>query len=211
MFNVVNLIDVGGENGDNRLLAALRRAASEAGATRVLVEPVLPGARNGGNILMHLRFDDRSQWDSAALRFTGLLRDPAVGRVNGATYTGNPINTEWPASPGTVYRTLLLRVAPGSGDATVAHFEDDLRLMPRYVRTITAWQLSRVEHATGDSEWTHVFEQQFTDIDGLMGPYLMHPIHWGYVDRWFDPECPEVIVRERVCHSFCRINTAVLN
>ena len=29
-----------------------------------------------------------------------------------------------------------------------------------------------------------------------MGAYLMHPIHWARVDRWFDPECPEVIVRE---------------
>ena len=40
-----------------------------------------------------------------------------------------------------------------------------------------------------------------------MGPYLMHPIHWAYVDRWFDPECPEVIVRDRVCHSFCDVAT----
>jgi hypothetical protein len=55
-----------------------------------------------------------------------------------------------------------------------------------------------------------VFEQLFTDADGLMGPYLMHPIHWAVVDRWFDPECPDVIVRDRVCHSFCRSDTAVL-
>ncbi len=75
--------------------------------------------------------------------------------------------------------------------------------MPRYVRTITSWQLSRVERAIGASPWTHVFEQEFTDVEGLMGPYLMHPIHWAYVDRWFDPECPDVIVRDRVCHSFC--------
>ncbi|MET0698047.1 MAG: Dabb family protein, partial [Mycobacterium sp.] len=46
--------------------------------------------------------------------------------------------------------------------------------------------------------------------DGLMGPYLMHPIHWAYVDRWFDPECPEYVVRERVCHSFCHYPTTPL-
>ena len=40
----------------------------------------------------------------------------------------------------------------------------------------------------GTSAWTHVFEQEFTDVEGLMGPYLMHPIHWAVVDRWFDPE-----------------------
>ena len=109
-----------------------------------------------------------------------------------------------------MYRALLLRVVPGTAEQAVACFEDELRLMPRYVKTITAWQLSRVDEPVGTSEWTHVFEQQFTDVDGLMGPYLMHPIHWAYVDRWFDPECPDVIVRDRVCHSFCAMPESVL-
>lgn len=214
MFSIVNLIDIAGGAGQDdrdRVLAALRDAVSEVGAERVVVEPTLPGSRNGGDILMHLRFAEQSQWDCVAAEFTGSLADPAVGHVNGATYTGSPAGTDWPIGPGTVYRALLLRVAPETDDATIARFEADLQLMPKYIRTITAWQLSRVQQATGDSAWTHVFEQQFTDVDGLMGPYLMHPIHWAYVDRWFDPECPEVIVRDRVCHSFCRSDTAVLS
>jgi Stress responsive A/B Barrel Domain len=212
MYSVINLIDVAagaGAQGRERLLAELRGAAAELGARRVLVEPTLPGARNGGDILAHLRFADRSDWDSVATQFTDVLGDPVVGHVNGATYTGTSVSTEWTASVGTVYRTLLLRVAPGTEEETIARFEADLRMLPRYVRTITAWQLSRVEHATGASTWTHVFEQQFTDVEGLMGPYLMHPIHWAYVDRWFDPECPDVIVRDRVCHSFCRSDTGL--
>jgi hypothetical protein len=213
MFSVTKLVNVvskAGEDGRDRLLTALRGAASEVGAERVLVELTLPGVRNGGDILMHLRFADRREWDSVASEFADVLRDPAVDRVNGATYMGSPVVADSAANAGTVYRTLLLRVAPDTDDTTIARFEADLRLMPRYVRTITAWQLSRVERATGASAWTHVFEQQFTDADGLMGPYLMHPIHWAYVDRWFDPECPDVIVRERVCHSFCRSGTAIL-
>jgi stress responsive alpha/beta barrel protein len=212
MYSVINLIDVAASTAAqdrDRLLAELRRAAAELGARRVLVEPTLPGARNGGDILMHLRFTDRSDWDSVATQFTNLLRDPVVSHINGATYAGMPISTEWATGPGTVYRTLLLRVAPDTTEATIARFEADLRLLPQYVRTIAAWQLSRVEQATGTSTWTHVFEQQFIDVEGLMGPYLMHPIHWAYVDRWFDPECPEVIVRDRVCHSFCRSDTGL--
>jgi hypothetical protein len=210
MFSVISLIDVAAEASHDRLLTTLRRVAANAGAERMLVEPTLPGSRNGGDILMHLRFADRVGWDSVANKFTHLLRDPAVVHVNGATYTGGAVRAERAGSHGTVYRALLLRVPPDTDDATVARFEADLQLMPRYVRSITAWQLSRVEQATGASEWTHVFEQQFTDVDGLMGPYLMHPVHWGYVDRWFDPECPEVIVRDRVCHSFCRSDPSVL-
>lgn len=202
MFNVIRLIDTADEAARDRLLDDLRGTASDCGAERVLVEPTLPGARNGGDVLMHLRFDTRAQWDSVTAAFDRMLADPAVQRVNGATYTGSPITAS--QQHGTVYRTLLLRVPPDTDDATVGRFEDDLRLLPRYVRSICVWQLSRVESAIGASHWTHVFEQEFTDVDGLMGPYLMHPIHWAHVDRWFDPECPDCIVRERVCHSFCR-------
>ncbi len=207
MYSVTRLIDVD-EPDRGRMVAALRGAAAGARALRWIVEPTLPGSRNGGDILAHLRFASKDQWDCAAIRFDEVLDDPAVSRVNGVAYSGLPVHRGH--TPGTVYRALLLSVQSGTDQATVARFETDLQLMPRYVRTITDWQLSRVEEATGVSAWTHVFEQLFTDADGLLGPYLMHPIHWAVVDRWFDPECPEVIVRDRVCHSFCQSDAAVL-
>ncbi len=203
MYNVTRLLDVA-EDGRVRVLAALRDAARQAGAQYVVVEPTLPGSRNGGDILVHLRFATRRRQDCAAATFAALIADPAVSRVNGADYEGTPVRCG--DTPGTIYRTLLLRVMPETDTATVARFEHELALMPRYVSTIRAWQLSRVSDAIGTSPWTHVFEQEFSDVDGLMGPYLMHPIHWAVVDRWFDPECPDVVVRDRVCHSFC-VNT----
>ena len=142
-------------------------------------------------------------------QFDEILRDPAVTRVNGAGYHGLA-QTISDRAPGTVYRTLLLRVAPDAGADTLSRFEADLTLLPGFVSTISAWQLSRPDHTVGVSEWTHVFEQEFTDADGIMGAYLMHPIHWAVVDQWFDPECPNAIVRERVCHSFCLDSTRVL-
>jgi hypothetical protein len=207
MYSVTRLLDVAEVDRD-RVLAAVRAEVTATGARRQLVEPTLPGVRNGGDILVHLRFDTEDQWRSVETDFVASLTDPAVTRVNGASYSGgaSPGGTE----SGTVYRTLLLRVQPGTDSHIVARFEDDLRLMPRYVNTIAAWQLSRVDNPIGTCEWTHVFEQEFTDVDGLMGPYLMHPIHWAVVDRWFDPECPDVIIRDRVCHSFCRSEHSVL-
>jgi hypothetical protein len=208
MVNVVRLIDTADETSRDGLVEELRAAAASSGAERALVAPTLPGVRNGGDILMHLRFRHPSEWDSVSASFAEMLAGPAVQRVNGAIYTGTPVvAAEDHMDHGTVYRTLLLRVQPGTDEATVTRFEDDLRLLPHYVTSICTWQLSRVESAVGTSPWTHVFEQEFKDLDGLMGPYLMHPIHWAYVDRWFDPECPEFIVRDRVCHSFCRYET----
>jgi hypothetical protein len=204
MYSVTRLIHT---SEPDRLLPQLQAFATCA--DRAVVAPTLPGVRNGGDILVHLRFADDDQWGSVASELSQLLSVPAVTHVDGAQYRGTP-ETSGRHAPDAVYRTLLLRVAPGSDEATVKRFEDDLRLLPRHVSAITAWQLSRVESAIGASPWTHVFEQEFRNLDGLMGPYLMHPIHWAHVDRWFDPECPEVIVRDRVCHSFCSCDTAVL-
>ncbi len=72
---------------------------------------------------------------------------------------------------------------PETDPSTVARFEDELSSMPRCVPAIRAWQLSRVDDAIGTSRWIHMFEQEFSDVEGLMGPYLMHPIHWAVVDR----------------------------
>jgi hypothetical protein len=205
MFNVTRLIHLAPTAASDTLLTELGAAASESGATRILVEPTLPGVRNGGDILVHLRFDEPTGWTAVAPKFSAALDNPSVVHVDGAEYSGEANTFEPGRGSGTVYRTLLLRVADATEDAVVERFEADLRLLPHYVRTISTWQLSRVDKAIGASPWTHVFEQDFCDLDGLMGPYLMHPIHWAYVDRWFDPECPEFIVRDRVCHSFCRI------
>ncbi|KUI25892.1 stress responsive protein [Mycobacterium sp. IS-1496] len=203
MYSVIRLVDAV-ESERQEVLDILR--GSDFRADRTLVQPTLPGVRNGGDILVHLQFSHRDTRSDAVARLDDLLDREAVRHVNGATYHGQA--TPGADGDGTVYRALLLRVRPETSEATVRRFENDLRLLPRYVRTIHSWQLSQVEDAVGTSPWTHVFEQEFTDVDGLMGPYLMHPIHWAYVDRWFDPECPDIVVRDRVCHSFCRNDTA---
>jgi hypothetical protein len=202
MFSVTRLIHLAPDTDVPAVVGKLRNLADPCDAENVVIGPTLPGTRNGGDILMNLRFRDRNGWTTVAQRFATAFTASEVIHLDGAEYHG--VTSQTGASDrATVFRTLLLRVSPDTDDATVERFEADLRLMPRYVRTITWWQLSRVEHAVGAAPWTHVFQQGFTDVDGLMGPYLMHPIHWAYVDRWFDPECPEVIVRDRVCHSFC--------
>ena len=54
------------------------------------------------------------------------------------------------------------------------------------------------------------WEQEYADIGGLMGPYMLHPYHWAVIDRWFDPECPDWIVNTRLCHSFAAFGAPVL-
>src|SRR5690348_3664402 len=127
MYSVTRLIDIA-EGERDRVLAAVRSGAEATDAHHRLVEPTLPGSRNGGDVLVHLRFESRSQWLLAADDFATLLQDPGITRVNGATYPGVPSDNGGGA--GTVYRALLLRVLPDADAITRGRFEDELSSMP---------------------------------------------------------------------------------
>ena len=188
------------------LIERLRQALD--GAERGIVERTLPGSRNGGEVLLHARFAAEAGRGRAQSLLEQVLSGVQVVHVDGVDYHADLAPS--PDSPGSVYRTLLLAVASNTPPRVVAEFESDLLMMPQFVPTVTACALSRPSRTMGSAHWTHVFEQEFTDEAGLLGAYLMHPVHWAVVDRWFDPECPEVIVRERVCHSYCRCDSPVL-
>ncbi|MFF1736670.1 Dabb family protein [Streptomyces sp. NPDC058247] len=102
-----------------------------------------------------------------------------------------------------VKRTLLLAVRPGTPSALVGRLEADLIAMPDHISTIRSWSLSRVDQTHTTSRWTHVWEQEYADVQGLTGEYLGHPFHWTCVDRWFDGEIPTAgIVEPRLVHVF---------
>lgn len=111
-----------------------------------------------------------------------------------------------------VKRTLLLAVRPGTPPDVVARFEADLTAMPEHISAIRSWALSRVDTAQpgASTRWTHAWEQEFADVDGLTGEYLLHPYHWGYVDRWFDAEMPDSIVEPDLAHLFRMADGPVL-
>jgi hypothetical protein len=102
-----------------------------------------------------------------------------------------------------VKRTLLLAVRPGTSSTLVERLEADLMAMPDHISTIRSWSLSRVDRTLSASHWTHVWEQEYADVQGLTGEYLGHPFHWTCVDRWFDGEIPTAgIVEPRLVHVF---------
>ncbi|MEV0323241.1 Dabb family protein [Streptomyces sp. NPDC050658] len=109
-----------------------------------------------------------------------------------------------------VKRTLLLTVRPGTPAEVVARFEADLAAMPEHITTIRSWALSKVDQTVSPSSWTHAWEQEYADVEGLNGAYLRHPYHWTHVDRWFDPEMPDSIVAPKLAHVFRRAQGPVL-
>ena len=110
-----------------------------------------------------------------------------------------------------LWRCLVLSA---EADASAEHmrlFEKDLLLMPSVIPAIRNWAYGRVVSSEGRRRWSCVWEQEFDDIAGLEGDYMMHPIHWGIVDSWCDLECPQRIMDPFLIHAAFTIREAVIS
>jgi hypothetical protein len=219
MYKVTFLLRLGDpadEMTTDMTVKRITAAAEAAGVRAPLVARTLPGVRNGGDVLAHFRFATKSDWLSHRETVDDAMTSPAIEHIDSVEYPGGRRGTgrsghRQGTRPPAVYRTLLLRVDDSAASAEVARFEHATLQMPRHIPAIQAWQLSRVDRAAGASQWTHVWEQEFADVDCLLGPYMNHPVHWALVDQWFDPESPNQIVKDRICHSFCAIPAPVID
>lgn len=224
MYDVIRAIHlVNADRDTGPVLGRLRSVTDRCAGAGVVVARTLPGARNGGDILLRLRFNSADQWNAQRAALDEALISDDIDRVVGAAVeragtkpapTGTDLSYSGrrpgPDRPG-VYRTMLAKVHPDTPPAEVAAFERALLQMPRHVPQIRAWHLGRVAESVGETDWTHVWEQEYDHLDGLLSAYMNHPVHWAHVDRWFDPESPLWVVRDRVVHTFCAIDGPVLD
>ncbi len=210
MFKVTQLITLKPEISVQVREAACSEISSAARRSEdvslSLLQPTLAGVFNGGDLILHLQSDSAN----AALAMRDTKKISGVQSVESVTYEGGNAGRSGEGLTRGVYRVLLLSIKEGAPTERVAQFEKELFQMPEYISAIRAWQLSRVSEASGSRKWTHVWEQEFSDIDGLMGPYMAHPYHWGYIDRWFDPEHQDHIVDTHLCHTFCDFDQPII-
>lgn len=215
MYDIVRVVHLAGADGSSAVLDQLTTALAGIRSVDAVVAPTLPGARNGGDLIVRLRFDSPEQWGQHRSAIDRALSASGIDRTVGATYDPGHAPAEWSGrragahGPG-VYRTLLAKAADDATAEQITEFERALLRMPAHIPQIRAWRLSRAADTSGPSPWTHVWEQEYDELDGLLGAYMNHPIHWAHVDQWFDPESPLQIVRDRVVHTFCEIDAPVL-
>lgn len=113
-----------------------------------------------------------------------------------------------------IKRTLWLCVEPSASSEEIARFEEETPLLAEAIPAIRNWRWSRLSASgsgTGATRWTHLWEQEFERVEGLQVDYMSSPAHWGYVDRWFDPEMPERIVDLWLAHTACHESAPVLS
>jgi hypothetical protein len=165
---------------------------------------VLPGSVADADLSADLRLDpgvDDGRPLDAIPAIAEVLRSTCLSTVEPLALQVVASHRSDDAGP-RVKRTLALTVRAGTPERDVQRFERSLAAMPEHIREIRSWSLSRVDRARSTGPWTHVWEQEYADIDGVRVAYLQHPYHWTGVDRWFDPEMPCAIVEPRLAHLF---------
>jgi hypothetical protein len=189
-------------------------AAALPGIRNILLSPTQPGVYNGGDFLLRLVFDDKTACDAAlasnawALAKTLLEDADIVFYLQRVAYEGGRSGGSSDGSG--LYRVALFCANVDPTPERLAAFGEQTAGMPNHVRSILRWQLSQTDEAVGDRPWTHVWEQEYADVAGLNGPYMMHPVHWAHVERWFDTEYTEHLVDPILVHTFCAIDRPVI-
>jgi len=164
----------------------------------------LDGCWGAGAYTLDLAWDESAPVQDIGAVLTGV---PGFERADAVTYVAVGGGVREPELRNGIWRTLMLRVRPEAGADRVAALERDLLRMPEYMRGIRNWRLARV---ISNSRWTHVWQQEYVGVGDLLGEYLVHPFHWGRVDRWFDPEFPEWTVDIQLSHAFCPLPNSLL-
>ncbi|WP_321806499.1 Dabb family protein [Burkholderia sp. BCC1993] len=188
---------------------AFERALHDAaqalpGATRVALARNLDGCWGAGDYTLDVLRDARAT--GHATDFAALAGLPGVVRIDGAACHAIGGGLREPALRDGVWRTLMLRVRPTADEAQVRDLERELLRMPAFMPGIRNWRLSRI---VTPGAWTHVWQQEFAHVGDLLGEYLLHPYHWGWVDRRFDAESPDWTV-DAISHAFCPLASSLL-
>src|SRR5438132_3904482 len=219
MFKLTKLIALSPEAGtvDRKRVEDTLRAASQCDKRirRSLLQPAMQGSMYRGGYIWHLQFASEDD-------YLAVTHSPAWCDTAGKTLASHPVSHVDSAAyrPGRgqvreagikkgVYRALFVTVRLATSLAKIREFEDAMCEMPHYIPAIRNWSFSRVAASSGARNWTHVWEQDFQDVNGFHGPYMMHPHHWAFIDKWYNHECPEWIIDNRLCNTFCAFDDSM--
>jgi hypothetical protein len=211
MFKLTQLIDFDPKSDRAAALDALRAAGSAAGAARATAIATLPGVHNGGDLIWHVQFETEKAWRAWTRDQKARLANlPGVTQVQSVAYQGGASGAQKPGMKNSLYRIALFCANQNVTPERVKAFEGALSRMPRYIKAIRNWQLSRVLEVQAIRPFTHVWEQEYDRLEDLQGPYLFHPHHWAWVDTWFNPECPNWLVDGHLTHTFATLPDSVI-
>ncbi len=195
-----------GINVDDFVAGLTEHATRLSTLAHSFVGRTLPGGINDGQVIWRAEFASEAHYQvSRRAAMTSMQNEACQDTV---FYHLGRHATPHPNLRNGIWRALVFSVEPGTDRQVRAQFEAEMLAMPRHVTTIRNWSLSRVCASQGARPWSYVWEQDFDNLEGLHGQYMMHPIHWGSIDRWYDVEHPDRIVDGYLIHTACASATA---
>ncbi len=205
-----------GGDAESVARALTERGAEAVGAVRSHAGAHLDLSVGGGDVTWDLLFADHAEADAFVARMSEGSFDALPDGIHAVEVARPELLAAESHRPGLVgvKRTLWLRVEPEAEADAVARFEAETPLLAQAVPAIRNWRWSRVPSsgtAATPMRWTHIWEQEFETVDGLQVDYMSSPVHWGYIDRWFDPEMPDRIVDLWLAHLACSETEPVLS
>lgn len=195
------------------VIVGLRAAVSRLpGVQENLVTHVYPTATiNAGHVVW--RMVHESEAAANATMLAPAWRKVVMPVLEGLEVTGvgYRLTRKSPSAGGTrIWRALLFSCFAHADPALVRELEERTLLMPRYVPEIRAWGLNRTAWSEGRKPIHFVWEQEYDHVEGLIGPYMQTPLHWGVVDAYFDADCPEYIVDPYLVQVVAAISEPVI-
>lgn len=209
MFVVLKCISL--HNADeaavSSLIAALNKAVSQLPTIHShLLQPTVQPGVNDGDIVWRICF-------ATEVNYHACLLDPvwrrgvepllAETRIDSMAYEQGRHSAAFPNIKNGIWRALIFSIIEGTEMPKREKFEAEMLTMPGYVSTIRNWSLSRVLVSSGARRWSYVWEQDFDNMEAFSGEYMMNPIHWGSIDRWYDVENPDCIIDSYLINSVC--------
>jgi hypothetical protein len=173
----------------------------------------LPASHRGGDLVWHLHFADEAAWRGSGVEavLDRIAADPGVAELDAAAYGVKRFGVGDAGLRNGVYRVLLVAAVAEASAAARQDFANELAAMPDYIPEIINWGMNTVIASRGERQWTHVWEQEFAEVEHLTGAYMSSPYHWGFIDRWFDSEMPEQIIPNGdLRHSASTLETSVI-
>ena len=211
MFKLTQLIDFAAGADRAPALAALADAGKAKQVVQAACLPTHEGVYNGGHLIWHVQFADEPSWRQWTREQKGRLGElPGVIHIEHAAYQAGPLRITRPGLANGVYRVALFCAKHNVTPERVAQYDRETMEMGHYIKKIRNWQCSRVLEASGNRPWTHVWEQEYDDISGLQGAYMLHPHHWAHIDRWYDPECTDWLIDPYLCHTYADLPASVM-
>lgn len=195
-------------------IAALRSACDDLpGITSNWIAPMhSQGVINAGHIIWRMCHASQAAAQEATLSpawAASIVPALAEMQITGAGYCMRRANLC--AAGAGIWRGLLFRCFDHCDPAKVRELSEKTLLLPQYVPEIRSWALNPVCWTEGPRAIDFVWEQEYDSIEGLTGPYMHTPIHWGIVDAYFDADCPDYIVDPHLIQMAGEIDRSIMD